>query len=87
MNPPDLSAFPFASMLGVWMIPVITVLLLWMLVIKGIALWKAARNGHKVWFVALLVINSVGILELMYIFFVAKKYTHTDEVVPVHTEE
>jgi len=46
---------------------------IWALVWKGIALWKAARNGSKIWYVALLVVNTVGILEILYIFFFSKK--------------
>jgi len=47
--------------------------LLWTLPWKGVALWKAARNSHKKWFVVLLVINTLAILEIVYIFFFAKK--------------
>ena len=37
------------------------------LVLKGIALWRAGRNGQKWWFVALLLVNSVGILPGIYL--------------------
>jgi hypothetical protein len=50
-------------------------LTIWALVWKGIALWKAARNSSKVWFVVLLLVNTVGILEIIYIFFFSKKKT------------
>ena len=46
----------------------------WTMIWKGIALWKAARLSHKGWFVALLVVNTVGLLEMLYIFLVARKY-------------
>jgi methionyl-tRNA synthetase len=36
---------------------------------KGVALWKSARNGHKAWFVALLLINTLAILDVVYIVF------------------
>ena len=39
----------------------------------GIALWKAAINNHKKWFIMLLVINSLAILEILYIFVFSKK--------------
>lgn len=42
---------------------------------KGVALWKAAQLSHKKWFILLLVINTLGILEIIYIFFIAKKYS------------
>ncbi|MEX0650002.1 MAG: DUF5652 family protein [Candidatus Andersenbacteria bacterium] len=45
----------------------------WSLVLKGIALWTAAQRKEKGWFVALLIINTLGILELIYIFAVAKQ--------------
>jgi len=47
--------------------------IIWSLAWKGIALWKAARAGSKKWFVALLIINTLGILEILYIFVFSKK--------------
>ena len=43
-------------------------LIAWSLTWKGLALWKAAREGSKPWFVALLVINTAGILEILYLY-------------------
>lgn len=48
-------------------------ILVWVLPWKGVALWKAARNEHKWWFIALLVLNTMAILEIIYIFFFSKK--------------
>jgi hypothetical protein len=48
------------------------VLIIWSFIWKGLALWQAARNGHKGWFVALLLINTVGILEILYIYVFGK---------------
>ena len=45
---------------------------LWILVWKGIALWKSARHNQKWWFIALLVINTLGLLEILYIFIFSK---------------
>ena len=45
---------------------------LWALVWKWIALWKAARHNQKWWFIALLVINTLGLLEILYIFIFSK---------------
>lgn len=44
-----------------------TPLLLLDLALRGLALWKSSRKGEKYWFVALLVVNSVGILPLIYL--------------------
>jgi hypothetical protein len=40
---------------------------------KGFALWIAVKNNQGKWFLALLILNTFGILEIIYIFFVAKK--------------
>lgn len=53
---------------GVMLIP----LAIWSLFWKGWALWRAAKNGSKPWFIALLVINTVGILEILYLFVFGK---------------
>jgi hypothetical protein len=47
-------------------------LVLWVLPWKGVALWKAARQEQKWWFIPLLVINTVGLLEIFYIFVFSK---------------
>lgn len=46
-----------------WIIP----LLLWSLVWKGIALWKCGRNNQLRWFVVLLILNTAGIAEIIYL--------------------
>jgi len=43
-------------------------LLVWSLVWKGMALWHAARKGETYWFVALLIVNTAGILEILYLY-------------------
>jgi hypothetical protein len=58
----------FGAGLGFLLVP----LMLWSLVWKGWALWKAAKNNSIPWFVALLVINTLGILEILYIFVFGK---------------
>lgn len=46
---------------------------LWELVWKGLALWKAARNEQKYWFVVLLLVNTMGILPIVYLKFFQKE--------------
>lgn len=46
---------------------------LWTIPWKGVALWKAARNDAKWWFIALLLLNTLAILEILYIFVFSKK--------------
>lgn len=51
----------------------VALLVLWTLPWKGVALWKAARLSQRNWFIALLILNTVGILEILYIFVFSKK--------------
>jgi hypothetical protein len=48
-------------------------LLVWSVIWKGLALWKAARNKDKWWFIVMLLVNTVGILEILYIYVFRKK--------------
>ncbi|MDD4989042.1 MAG: DUF5652 family protein [Candidatus Pacebacteria bacterium] len=57
-------AAPFVLLLLV--VAVITAL-------KGYALWNAAKRDERGWFIALLIVNTLGILEIVYLVFVVKK--------------
>ncbi|MFZ3074128.1 MAG: DUF5652 family protein [Minisyncoccales bacterium] len=48
-------------------------IVVWSLAWKGAALWKAARNNQLYWFTALMLVNTVGILEIIYIYVFTKK--------------
>jgi len=63
--------YGFGQMLPVFG-PVFFVILLWSAVWKGLALWHSARRGEPIWFVILLVVNTLGIVEIVYLFFFAK---------------
>lgn len=63
-------------MLGVWM-PIIIIALIWSIVWKGMALWKAARHGDKGWFVVFLIVNTLGLLEIIYIYIFSKNGKET----------
>ena len=54
-----------------WIIPL--VLIIWDLIWRGKALWRASKDNQKWWFIALLLVNSIGILPLIYLAFFAKK--------------
>lgn len=49
-------------------------LLIWSIFWKGLALWRSARMNHKGWFIALLIINTVGIFEIVYIIVTRDRY-------------
>ncbi len=53
----------------IWLIP----LMIWEMVWKGFALWRAGRNNQPVWFVLMLILNTVGILPIIYLILTSKK--------------
>ncbi len=55
---------------AIWLLILVIV---WTLPWKGYALWLSARRGEKWWFIILLVVNTLALLEIIYIFFVAKR--------------
>ena len=50
-----------------WLIAIFIVLVIWSAIWKGLALWRAARNKQLTWFVVFLIVNTIGILEILYI--------------------
>lgn len=52
---------------------IIIISVLWTIPWKGVALWKASRRGEKAWFILLLVVNTLAILEILYIFVFSKR--------------
>lgn len=55
---------------NVWLI---VIAVLWVLPWKGYALWTASKMGHKRWFIAIIILNTFAILDIFYLFYVAKK--------------
>ena len=56
-----------------WFGILIAILTVWSVTWKGIALWNAARSNQLGWYIALLFVNTLGILELAYLIFFKKK--------------
>ena len=52
---------------------VLLLLALWSIPWKGWALWKSAKNDDKAWFIVLLIVNTLAILEIFYIFVFSKR--------------
>ncbi len=78
---------PFALGLTSMLAPIIAIVVLWTVILKGFALWHAARNSQKWWFIALLIINTLGILEIIYLIWFRTKSPSSPvkESAPVHT--
>ena len=53
---------------------------IWSLIIKGVALWRAANLKQRNWFIGLLVLNTIGIAELIYLFKFATKPLTIEEI-------
>ncbi|MDO8494951.1 MAG: DUF5652 family protein [bacterium] len=54
-------------------------LIIWSLAWKGMALWRAARRGERGWFIALLLIHTAGILDILYLYVFSKRKSTTKE--------
>jgi len=52
---------------------ILAMLLAWSIIWKMWAVWRAARLGQKWWFIILFLVNTVGILEIIYLFVISKK--------------
>ena len=48
--------------------PWFPIIIIWSLVWTGIALWKSAKRGHIYWYIVFLVVHTLGLLEMLYIF-------------------
>jgi len=48
-------------------------LVAWSLFWKGLALWRAAKDNQQYWFIVILIVNTLGVLEIVYLFWFAKK--------------
>jgi len=46
---------------------ILVILIIWTLLWKGLSLWKSASLQQPIWFVILLIINTLGILEIIYL--------------------
>ena len=59
--------------LPIWTNILLIVLLIWTIPWKGIALWKSCKNNQKIWFIIFLIVNTIGILEILYLALWQKK--------------
>ncbi|RJQ25332.1 hypothetical protein C4577_06025 [Candidatus Parcubacteria bacterium] len=57
------------------------IIYIWTIFWKAVALWRAAKNEQKYWFIIfILPINTMGILELIYLFRFAKKRLTLEQI-------
>ena len=46
---------------------IIVPLFVWEMIWKGIALWRCGRNKQLLWFVMLFIVNTLGVLPIIYL--------------------
>lgn len=66
-----------ASNLGIslpLLVLILALVVIWAAIWKGLALWRAARMNHIVWFIVFLVVNLLGIPEIIYLIVTEKAY-------------
>ncbi len=63
----DLSNWGVPYLFGFFWLAV-PLVVVWSMAWKGMALWKAGRNEHLIWFIVLFIFNPLGILPIIYIF-------------------
>ena len=61
------------EVMPVWFYVLMSLLIVWDVAWKAVAMWKAARNNHLAWFVCIVIFNTVGILPIIYLLLDGKK--------------
>jgi hypothetical protein len=56
------------------------ILSIWSLAWKGLALWRASQQSQRNWFVVILVLNTVGILDIIFLFRFSKRRMTMKEI-------
>ena len=46
----------------------VVLIVIWSLFWMGLALWHSGRRGNFVWFIVFLIVHTLGILEIIYLF-------------------
>lgn len=50
-----------------------SLLIAWSLLWKALALWHSARGSQIVWYIVLCIVNTAGVLEIIYLLFFRRK--------------
>ncbi len=62
-----------------WLIPIIIIIAIAEITLKLIAMWKAARNQEKTWYICLALFNTLTILPLIYLIISKKQNASSNE--------
>ena len=50
-----------------WLLLLLFIVMAWSMVWQGLALWFSAKNQQKGWFVVLFLLNTLGVLPIIYL--------------------
>jgi hypothetical protein len=53
--------------------PIVLFIIVWDIVWRLVTMWKAGRNNDFVWFICIAILNTLGILPIIYYFSHRKK--------------
>lgn len=57
----------------------VVLIIIWSIIWKGSALWHSAKEGERTWFIAILIVNFLGLLEIAYLFFFSKNKINREQ--------
>ncbi len=52
----------------------------WEIVWSGLAMWRASKNNHKLWFAVFLILNLLAIPEIIYLIVTGKKAVKEEKI-------
>ena len=68
-----------------WIFWVIIFIIIWSIIWKGLALWKASKNNHLLIFIIILILNTLGIFEIIYLTYMHFKNKKEALINPIAT--
>jgi hypothetical protein len=61
--------------------PFLVGLVVWEMVWKGFGLWRAGRRNQPAWFFLMFILNTAGILPIVYLFITREKKQKMQKVI------
>lgn len=59
---------PISPELIPWLIAAIIIVSIWSIIWKAFGLWYSAKNKDKPWFILIFILNTLGILPIVYLY-------------------
>lgn len=74
MNQEALDLFTRLNTDSVFMMGIM-LLMVWTMIWKGFGLWRAAQEKSLGWFISIMIFNTLGVLEILYLWIFSKQNT------------